>query len=245
MTEKILFVDDEVNVLAGYERTLRRRFTIETSESGEKGLEMIKRSGPYAVIVADMRMPQMDGIQFLSRVCTLTPNSVRMMLTGNADQQTAIDAVNEGRIFRFLTKPCDPGVLEKALLTGIEQYRLVTAEAELLEKTLTGSIKVLTDILAMADPKAFGRAIKLREYVREVLKELKVRNGWQIELAAMLSQIGQMAVPVEVLTKLRAGTPLTDPETEIMIRVPEIGQTLLSKIPRLDTVAQIVLYQDT
>lgn len=72
------------------------------------------------------------------------------MLTGNSDQQTAIDAVNEGNIFRFLTKPCPPEMLAGALHAGIRQYQLVTAEKELLEKTLRGSIKVLTDVLSRA-----------------------------------------------------------------------------------------------
>src|SRR5205085_9651219 len=92
----------------------------------------------YAVVVADMRMPKMDGVELLSRLRTLTPTTVRIMLTGNADQQTAIDAVNEGHIFRFLNKPCPPETLEKTLRAALNQHHLITAEKELLELTLTG-----------------------------------------------------------------------------------------------------------
>ena len=160
MTEKILCVDDEPNVLQACRRQLRKRFHIETADGGEQALQAIAGQDPYAVIVSDMRMPGMDGIQFLARAKELTPNSVRIMLTGNSDQQTAIEAVNEGNIFRFLTKPCPAESLAKAIAAGVEQYRLVTAEKELLEKTLRGSIKVLTEVLSLVNPTAFGRAAR-------------------------------------------------------------------------------------
>src|SRR5689334_22713738 len=127
MSIKILCVDDDPNILQGYKRAFRRDFEIHIAEGGIEGLAMIENEGPFAVVVSDMRMPVMDGIQFLIRVRELAPQSVRMMLTGNADQQTAIDAVNQGNIFRFMTKPCPPDVMATMLNAGIEQYRLITA----------------------------------------------------------------------------------------------------------------------
>ena len=114
MSEKILFVDDEPDLLAAYQRHLRKAFEIETAEGPERGLEAVTERGPFAVIVSDLRMPNMDGIQFLSLVKKKTPNSVRIMLTGCADLETSIAAVNEGNIFRFLTKPCQPNTLVKS-----------------------------------------------------------------------------------------------------------------------------------
>ena len=105
MSNKILIVDDDPNLLAAVQRQLRKLYAIETAIGPEEGLKAISEQGPFAVIVSDYRMPVMDGIQFLSRVRQLAPDSVRMMLTGNADLQTAVDAVNEGSIFRLLTKP--------------------------------------------------------------------------------------------------------------------------------------------
>ena len=138
--ERILLVDDDPNVLAGYTRTLRRQLIVETAPGGDAGLAAIAERGPFAVVVSDMRMPGMDGVQFLSQVRRRAPQTVRMMLTGNADQQTAIEAVNEGHIFRFISKPCPPERLLKNLLAGCHQHRLVTAERELLEQTLQGSV---------------------------------------------------------------------------------------------------------
>src|SRR5258708_28798973 len=100
--EKILFVDDEPNVVEAYQRSLRRDFQNAIATSGAQALEMIAAGGPYAVVVSDMRMPEMDGVQFLTKASELAPDTVRIMLTGNADQQTAIEAVNQGHIFRFL-----------------------------------------------------------------------------------------------------------------------------------------------
>src|SRR5882672_4792554 len=111
MNTKILCVDDEPNVLEAFSRSLRKDFQVFVAQSGEQGIAMIENEGPFAVVVSDMRMPEMDGIQFLSRVRETIPETVRVMLTGNADQQTAMNAVNEGNIFRFLTKPCSPEAL--------------------------------------------------------------------------------------------------------------------------------------
>ena len=140
MTEKILCVDDEANILEAHQRGLGKQFHIETALGAEQALGQIDAQGPYTVVVSDMRMPGMDGVQLLSEVRKRAPDSVRIMLTGFADLQTAIEAVNEGNIFRFLTKPCPQETLAKALSAGIEQYRLVTAEKELLAKTLRGAI---------------------------------------------------------------------------------------------------------
>src|SRR6266404_8812143 len=123
MSEKILCVDDESSILRGFERVLDGTFPIQTATSGEEGLTLVSEQEPFAVVVSDMRMPGMDGIQFLRKLKEIAPDTVRMMLTGNDDQQTTIDAVNRGNIFRFLTKPCSPEDLEQAIVAGIQQYK--------------------------------------------------------------------------------------------------------------------------
>ncbi|MDZ7261463.1 MAG: response regulator [candidate division KSB1 bacterium] len=240
MTEKILFVDDDPNILEAYKRQLRKQFQIETAEGGEPGLKAVKNQGPFAVIVADMRMPGLNGIQFLTKVKECAPDSVRIILTGNADLQSAIDAVNEGSIFRFLTKPCPSEILAKVLKTGIEQYRMIIAERELLRNTLTGSVKVLTEILSMVNPKAFSRALRITHYVKHFIAYFALSDPWQFELAAMLSQIGCVALPPDILYKIYAGEPLTDEEQAMFSSHPSIGCKLLSNIPRLEMVARMI-----
>jgi response regulator RpfG family c-di-GMP phosphodiesterase len=242
MNPKILFVDDEANVLEGYQRNLRKRFPIDTATSGEAALELMSSKGPYAVVVADMQMPVMNGVDFLLQAQRRAPDSVRLMLTGNADQQTAVDAVNRGHVYQFLNKPCPPEMLALALANAVRQYQLVTAERELLEKTLNGSINVLTGILASAEPASFGRGERLRDYMRAFAKSLNMTHTWELELAAMLSQIGYVTVPPKVLEKKRLGQKLTPAEQNVLTRIPGLGSSLLSNIPRLESVAKIVLY---
>jgi len=244
MSEKILCVDDDANILAAYQRNLRKQFTIDTALGGEQALAAIETQGPYAVVVSDMQMPGMNGIEFLLETKERTPDTVRFMLTGNADQQMAMEVVNQGHVFQFLTKPCPPEMLALALEAGLKQYRLVTAERDLLEKTLSGSIKVLTDILAMIDPRSFGRGELLRHYMRTFVKSLKINQTWEFEVAAMLSQIGFVTIPPGVIQKARAGHRLSGPEKDMLTQVPTTGAELLSNIPRLNTVAKIVLYQN-
>jgi response regulator RpfG family c-di-GMP phosphodiesterase len=244
MTEKILFVDDEVNILAGFKRQLRNYFAMETAQGPEKGLRLLKESGPFAVVVSDLRMPVMDGIEFLSRVRNLHPDAVRIMLTGHADLESAIEAVNQGSIFRFLTKPCHPDTLSKVLTLGIEQHRLITAERELQEKTLKGSIKALTELLALANPEAFGRTSRIKRLTTRVAAFLGITDLWRLETAAMLSQVGFVILPEETLGKLYRGEELEGEEKQIYDMHPVITSDLLKNIPRLEEVARIVTYQE-
>ncbi len=244
MSEKILFVDDDPNLLAACERSFRRRFQLDTAEGGEAGLAKIAERGPYAVVISDRQMPGMDGIQFLSQVRQRVPDTVRIMLTGNVDLEHAVRVVNEGSIFRFLIKPCPQEVLGKALEDGLAQYQLIQAEKELLNKTLSGSVKLLTDILSMVDVRSFGRTEKLRGMINEVVEKMSVSNPWELHVAAMLAPIGYVTLPAETMVKARASHALSKVEEQMVANVPEIAARLLNNIPRLEGVAKIVHYQN-
>ncbi|HUD45495.1 MAG TPA: HD domain-containing phosphohydrolase [Candidatus Baltobacteraceae bacterium] len=244
MSTEILFVDDDPDILAGFQRSLRKELKIDTAVGGAAALAMMRGREPYSVVVADMQMPGMNGVEFLKELERTTPDTVRIMLTGNADQKTARDAVNHGHIFRFLTKPCPQEDLVPALRAGLKHYQLVTAERDVLEKTLNGSARMLSDILAMHDSHSFGKSQRLRDYMRVFADYLKLKQTWDLELAATLSQIGCVTIPQAVLEKCRAGRPLAGAEADVVRRVPQIGYNLLSHIPRLESVAAVVLYQN-
>ncbi len=190
MAEKILLVDDDNSVLDGYRRSLSREFVFETALGGQQALQLATDSGPYAVVVSDMRMPGMDGIQVLSKIKALSPDTIRVMLTGNADMETAVNAINEGSIFRFLNKPCSKEVMAKTLTAALVQYRLVNAEKQLLEQTLSGSMQVPTEVLSLVNPAAFSRAERARRYIHDIVTAMNLGNPWQYEVAAMTSQLG-------------------------------------------------------
>ena len=130
MEERILFVDDDPNILEAYHRKLQHVLHVRTAQGPHLGLREIEEKGPFAVVVADMNMPLMNGVEFLARVREFAPETVRMMLTGNSDIKTAMDAVNEGCVFRFLTKPCPSKLMGDSLAAAIKQHRLITAEKE-------------------------------------------------------------------------------------------------------------------
>ncbi len=243
MSEKVLYVDDDANILAAYRRILRKQFDVEVAEGGFEGLETVTRRGPFAVVISDMRMPGMDGIRFLAKIKSIAPDTVRMMLTGNADLQTAIDAVNEGYIFRFLTKPCPKETLVKAVEAGLQQHRLIIAERQLLEETLNGSVKVMADVLSLVSPIAFGRAVRVRRYVRHIAEKLSLPNIWEIEIAAMLSQVGCVSLPAEVLEKVYAGQKLAPDEKKMFESHPDVGGRLIVNIPRLEDAAHMIARQ--
>jgi response regulator RpfG family c-di-GMP phosphodiesterase len=235
----ILLVDDEVAILDGLRRQLRRKFTVHTATGGAEALEFLQ-SESVAVVVSDMRMPQMDGATFLSRVRALQPDVVRILLTGQADTQAAIQAVNEGQIYRFLTKPCPTDVLIDEITNAAELNRLVTAEKELLSSTLRRTVEALTSTLSLAQPSAFGRAQRVTRTVTELAEALQVEEPWELEVTAMLAHLGAVTLPPNVLAKLDAGRPLTPEEADMVRRVPGISHDIVATIPRLEGVAAAI-----
>ncbi len=244
MSERVLFVDDELNVLNAYKRALRRQFDLHLASSGQEALERLAEEGEYAVIVSDMRMPGMDGVELLSRFRRESPATVRIMLTGNSDQETAVAAVNEGDVFRFLNKPCSPQELAAAINDGLEQYRLQKAEKELLEKTVKGSLNAMSEVLSLLNPEAFGRTAGIRKQMCGIVTELGFEPEWWFEPLAMLSRIGWVILPDNLQIKVTRGQALTEEEERLYRQYPEVGAELLSRIPRMERVAEAIRYQE-
>lgn len=243
MAEKILLVDDDPLILDGYRRSLNREFLMDTALGGEEALRLVAANPSYAVVISDMRMPGMDGIQLLSRIKVLSPDTIRIMLTGNTEVDTAITAINEGSIFRFLSKPCSRDMMAKTLTGALLQYRLVTAEKQLLEQTLTGCIQVLTEVLSLVNPAAFGRAERARRYIHHIVSAMKLGNPWQYEVAAMMSQLGCVTLPAETIDAVYRGEKLPANEQAQYDAHPNVAYELLSKIPRLEPIAWMIQQQ--
>ncbi len=231
--EKVLLVDDDRNLLSSFKRQFHKQINLVTAASGGDGLQALMGGGPFAVIISDMQMPNMDGIQFLTKARSLSPDSVRIMLTGNANLTVAIGAINNGQIFRFLNKPVEKSIMYESMIDGIQQYRLITAERVLLNKTLKGTVDLLADILGLVNPVSFSQASRIKRHVRSMSKELGLEDRWNYELAAMLSQIGCITLSPEVSDKLAHNEVLTAKEEAQYKKHPEIGGRLLKHIPRL------------
>ncbi len=241
--EKVLQVDDDRNLLDSFRRQFHKSLIYETATSGADGIQAVRDGGPFAVVISDMMMPNMDGVEFLSQVRKISPNTVRIMLTGNANLEVAINAVNDGNIFRFLNKPVESDQLYQVILDGIQQYRLITTEKILLNKTLKGAVNLLSDILGLLNPDSFSQSTRIKRHIHTIVTSLALEDSWHYDLAAMLSQIGQVALPPSLVEKHASGKALTHEEQRLYSTHPSIGARLLKHIPRLELVAAMVEQQ--
>lgn len=237
---RILCLDDEPALLEGVERSLRKRYDVITSTNGQQALEIMAARGPFAVVISDMRMPMMSGAVFLQRARELHPDTVRILLTGHSDMESAIAAVNNGQIFRFLTKPCPAFQLQSHIEEAVKQYNLLNIERTLLEKTLRGAVEALTDILALTSPLAFGRATRVRSRVAAMCEHLQLKDRWHIEVAAMLCDLGAITLPDDTAKKYYAGTALDPEEASTVASMGRVGRALLADIPRLEPVLTLL-----
>lgn len=239
MSERILFVDDEPNVLSGLNRLLRKRYEFDTAESGEAGLAMLEEH-TYAVVVSDMRMPGMSGEQFLAKAHIEQPDAVQMILSGQANLESTVAAVNNGNIFRFLVKPVEKPALTAALDRAIRQFSLIHAERELLERTLSGAVAALTEVINLVSPAASRRTGHVVEVVKHLAPVVGLTRDWQLRVSAMLSGIGFAATPTEVVERATLGQELSESESKMLGRYPEVATQLLGPIPRLEGVSTII-----
>jgi len=244
MNEKVLFVDDEPNVLQSIRRGLRKQFDVHTAEGGDAAMQLLREKNDFAVIVSDMRMPGMNGVELLSQVKQLWPDTVRMMLTGNADQETAVDAVNHGDIFRFLNKPCENVALGEAVKDAIRQHTLITAERDLLENTLRGSIKALAEVLSLTNPEVFGRTTRHKHLMSRLATTMKLADIWQFESVALMSHLGCVTIAEELVKRKAGGFQLSAEDMQEFVTHARVGADLLAAIPRMDVIAESVRHQE-
>ncbi|EGB15761.1 response regulator receiver protein [Pseudodesulfovibrio mercurii] len=243
MKPRILLVDDEPNVLSALRRQLREQYEVDVQSDPAQALKRIDKANPYAAAVSDYRMPGMNGIEFLNELKTLSPDTTRLMLTGYADLDNAIRAVNDGNVFRFLTKPCERDDLLRNVADAVRQYELVTARRVLLEKTLKGSVDLLSELTAMVNPHAGERINRVRRYVRYFAERKGVKDMWRYDIAAMLCQLGTLILPPGTLETLEGGGELSPEQVQMWEMHPVIAQSLVTRLPRLGAIADMIAYQ--
>lgn len=234
----VLTVDDEPAVLQSLKLTQARYYDMRLATNGDDALDVLHREPDTAVIVADMQMPHMDGATLLSRVRDEHPDVVRVLLTGQSDIESAARAVNEGRIFRFLSKPCEPERMTVVLADAVEMHRLITAERVLLHKTLLGAVKAVISVLGLNNPEAMGRAVRLRNRTRAAAQNATAGKSWDLEFAALFSQLSTASLDDETRVKLYAGKKLSATEQSAVLDGMQEIADILGEIPRLEPVTK-------
>jgi response regulator RpfG family c-di-GMP phosphodiesterase len=236
----LLFVDDEQRLVEVYADIFAADYDVRIATSGQEALQLLPQLQNLAVVMSDFHMPTMDGATFLQEVMQRAPQATRVLLTGTAGIGSAKDAVNMGQIFRFLTKPCPLDQLRGAVDAGVAQYRLMNAERLVMQETLLECISALVEVLAVTNPVAFGRAQRIKATVQSIAARLQFAGFWQLEAAAMLSQLGYFAVSPELAEKIYYARPLSDEEMARAATVPGNARRLLEHVPRLEPVIQIL-----
>lgn len=186
MTElrKILVVDDAKNILSSMKRQFRKQYEIHTAEEGKEALSILDSRGPFCVVISDMQMPGMNGAELLTQIKKKSPDTIRMLLTGQADLDAAISAVNDGQIYRFLTKPCPMTTLSESLEDCVRLHDAQRNERELLERTLKGSISLLVELMNLISPTDFCQANRVKHTVKFLSQKLALSNRWAIRFTS-------------------------------------------------------------
>ena len=237
---KVLFVDDEEAILKAFKLNLGRKYSVFIAESGNEGLRVLEEEGPFEVIVSDFSMPGMNGADFLEKVREQNKEVVTMLLTGQANFDDLCDVVRRGEIFRLLGKPCSPEALDENLQQALRQHQLISAEKELLEKTLNGAIGAITSLLSAANPLFFGRAQRVKTLAIEVARELKIDHGWRLQVAADFCYLGYLTLPQDSQQNVYDGGELTPEMQKVIVSFPTFVSNLLKDIPRLNRIRKII-----
>lgn len=237
---RVLMIDDDPQIGAGIRRALHREVNIDLAADAAEALLALRDRGPFEIVVCDLSMPGMDGLSLMQHVRRLWPDVQRIMLSGEAQLQHALHAINDDLIFRFLLKPCSADTLRSALNAAKQQHGLLKSERELLEQTWRGSVAALFDVLALAQPAAFGRADRLAQQATELCEALKVDEAWRVCVAARLTQLGAYGVSASAAESLESGRGMSAEIMHELLALPLVAARILSHIPRLDAILEIL-----
>lgn len=237
MTPVVLFVDDEPCVLSAVRRIfLEDQIELVTAGSGADGLSVL-RARAVAVIVSDNMMPGMSGIRFLEQAKLLAPDTIRILMTGYADVQSAMDAINRGGVYRFLTKPWDNDNLRRTVLDGVREHGIVSA----LKSADEAKLLSLAQTIELKDHYTRGHCENVAKYalaiaasaglVRDDLKDIKY--------ASWLHDCGKIGVPEEILNYPGR---LTEDMMRIVRRHSEWGADVAGKAALPDVVVKAILH---
>ena len=240
MNNKILCVDDEEAILRGFKLNLRNSFELHFASDGREGLDVFKREGGFAVVLSDMRMPQMSGSEMLQEIKKIDSEVVTVLLTGHTDFESAMSAVNDGNVFRMLSKPCPPAILNKTLKDALEQYNLVVSKRLLLDQTLRGAVDALAQSLAISQPLFFGRAQRVRRLANEIAELTQLKDSWRVGIAAIFSQLPYLSIPQQFVDTVYHKKELNQELKALVLDLPKETQKILELIPGLEDIKEIL-----
>ena len=245
MPRTLLCVGHDSQSISYYERLLSKHLAFRCAADAEDALDILRTEHSHKLLLMDMRTAKAKRGAFLLESTIASPHLMKIILVDLDEEDDAIRLLNEGKIARIIHRQTPSELLVETLQSCFSEQEQRAKDRELLEGTLNGSVRLLSEVLKGADPMAFSRGQILREYACQFFRCLnQCEVPWDIELASMLLSIGYVTIPPNILYRARAGLELTDPEESLLTGAPQAGSQLLSCIPRLESVAEIVLYQN-
>jgi len=236
MQEHILFVDDEEFILDIAESIFAEEgIEILTAKSGQEALEKVKKY-EIAVLVSDNHMPGMMGIDLLSRVKILSPDTVKILMTGFADLETAIDAINKVEVFRFIVKPWENTQLVELIKDALERYRLIKSIIKGDESTMLS----LVHALELKDPYTKGHSVRVAQYALMIAEDMHIseENRAAIRNGSWLHDCGKIGVSENILNN---EGPLDDAEMHIVRNHPMWGAEVARQARLSEVIVNIIL----
>jgi response regulator RpfG family c-di-GMP phosphodiesterase len=236
-TDLIVVADPDKDVQAGFQRLFGVHMKVTCFSESEAALVFLKQNHGTAVVCSSFNLPGRGGTAFLRAAETIVPQAARVMLTRETSADSVKKALNEGHAFMYLEKPCKPAELTSAMELALAHHAQLSKDRALLERTLAGSIKLLIDMLALFHPEAFRRTATVRKQALKLAKTLGMKKTWELEMAVMLSPLGEALLPKQILARYRAARSLTEQERDVLDRAPAQTRDLLKNIPQLEKVS--------
>ena len=258
---KILYVDDEGNLLSSFVSMMRKEnvqaFTLQESSNIDA---VLSEQGPFAVVLSDQRMPHVDGVEVLERVSRRNPDTVRIMVTGYADHNDTLRAINNGGIRHYVAKPWKDAELRKLIHECIVHYNLTVENLflvdelkqrneslrELLDGTVVQTARILSDMLTYVNPHASAQVNRIRRLGLGVLKmmpDLHPVEQWEIQRALDLFNLGLAVLPPWIQVSLNKDGLSSVDRFPLARNHHLLAAGLLKEIPRFDGVASIIRLQ--
>ena len=244
MGYKILVVDDEPDNLQLVRRTLRRHYDIITANNADEAIEALKQNSDIEMVLSDHKMPGKSGVELLHHCFEHYPEVIRILITAYSEVPILVDAINTGKIHRYIKKPWTPEELELTVEKAFEANKLSRENARLItdfKELFSGTISAITEALDEKDEYTAGRSKRVSEYAVAIAKEMNLSDIEisKIEVASLLHDIGMIGVPEYILNKTEK---LTEEEFKLIQQHVAYGLNIIGNITQLESVVPIIKY---
>lgn len=241
---KILMVDDDVRVLNGYKRILGKDFDVKMARDPVVGLKILKSEDDIAVIISDYMMPKVDGNLFFKVAKEISPDSIRIMLSGNADLTTAVSSINKSSVYKLLIKPFPATELKKIIFEAIKIYNKNIELKDIEDNIFLVASSIIKNLVAMLSPRDGFFVNNITYITKIIVHKLPYLKPKKIIIASYLSQLGFINLPDEIKSKIYNKKQLNADEVKALEEHPIFAKKIVMKKAFLIDIAKGISYQN-